>query len=290
MHDEQVRIDEGIAVTERELAAVGEARFDDGEVLRHVRAPALRDGMVRILFGAEAPLPPDLREIHVHGARQERGPLDRPRAPVRVSTSCYTVYPWLPPVLDELSQAAAPIDVRIVLEATRAAVGALSSGHVDLAISSDPPARRGFDVKPLFDDEIVAVLAPAHRLAKKKRLFPADFAEERLLVYDAPLRSLHLWRAYFRPARVRPRDVAPIPITEAIVELARAGRGVGFLAKWAVHPYEARGGIVTRRLGTSGLPRRWAAVRRASDPNAAAIDAVTAAIVRAAPRPHSGPP
>jgi LysR family transcriptional regulator, regulator for metE and metH len=201
--------------------------------------------------------------------------------PIRVSTGCYTVYPWLPPVVADAARAG--LEVKVVLEATRAAIPALVAGAIDLAITSDRPARRGLHVTKLFDDELVAVLAPTHPLARKKRLSPQDFVGERLLVYDVPLEKLDVWRRFLRPARVRPREVAQVPITEAVVELARAGQGIGVLARWAVVHYAARGGVVVRRLGAAGLPRTWVAVRRGADPNADAIDRVIASIAGAGP-------
>jgi LysR family transcriptional regulator, regulator for metE and metH len=204
--------------------------------------------------------------------------------PVRVSTGCYTAYPWLPPVLAELAAEGAGVELRIVLEATRTPLPALAAGTIDLAITADLRTRKGLHVTHLFDDELVAVLATSHPLARKKYLTPRDFAAVRLLVYDAPLAGLDVWRRFLKPARVRPREVAQVPITEAIVELARAGQGVGVLARWAVAHYATRGELVTRKLGGAGLPRVWVAVRRAGDTNAGAIDSVTAAIARAAPR------
>ena len=49
-----------------------------------------------------------------------------------------------------------------------------------------------------------------------------------------------------------------IPITEAIVELARAGLGIGILSEWVADAYLSSGrGLVTRRLGGQPLLRRW---------------------------------
>jgi len=48
-------------------------------------------------------------------------------------------------------------------------------------------------------------------------------------------------------------DVASaIPLTDAIVELVRAGLGVGLVSRWAVAPHEASGQIVTRRFTKAG--------------------------------------
>jgi LysR family transcriptional regulator for metE and metH len=116
---------------------------------------------------------------------------------VRVSTSCYTAYPWLPTVLAELSRAMRPIELRIVLEATRVPLQALARRSIDLALTTERPSRRDLLVAHLFDDELVAIVSPTHALAARKYVTPAELAGERLLVYDAPLASLDVWRMFF---------------------------------------------------------------------------------------------
>lgn len=48
-------------------------------------------------------------------------------------------------------------------------------------------------------------------------------------------------------------------LTEAILELVRAGLGIGVLARWAVAPYERAGAVATVRLGRTGIRREWSA-------------------------------
>jgi LysR family transcriptional regulator for metE and metH len=189
------------------------------------------------------------------------------------------VYPWLPRVFSDAARAGH--EVRVVLEATGAPIAALREGAIDLAVLCEKPASRALHATAVFEDALVAVVAASHPLAKRPRISAKDLAAERLLVYDVPLERLDVWRRFLRPAGARPREVARVPITEAIVELARAGHGVGVLADWAIHHYGARG-VVPVPLGAGGLRRTWFGVRRASDPNRARIDAVTASIAQAA--------
>jgi LysR family transcriptional regulator for metE and metH len=51
--------------------------------------------------------------------------------------------------------------------------------------------------------------------------------------------------------------VSAIMLTEAIVEMVKAGIGVAALARWAVEPYVNSGALIPVRLGRDGLRRTW---------------------------------
>jgi DNA-binding transcriptional LysR family regulator len=57
-----------------------------------------------------------------------------------------------------------------------------------------------------------------------------------------------------------------MPLTEAIIELAAAGTGIGFLARWAVAPQLDAGRVVARPLSTRGFRRQWCAVTLRNQP------------------------
>ena len=64
------------------------------------------------------------------------------------------------------------------------------------------------------------------------------------------------------PAGGAPARVEEVQLTEAIVELVRAGFGVAVLARWAVKPIVASGRLVARPLTSRGLHCRWSVVMR----------------------------
>jgi DNA-binding transcriptional LysR family regulator len=57
-----------------------------------------------------------------------------------------------------------------------------------------------------------------------------------------------------------------IQLTEGIVELASAGTGVGFLARWAVAPYAEAGKVILRSLTSRGFHRVWHAATLRNQP------------------------
>jgi LysR family transcriptional regulator, regulator for metE and metH len=175
---------------------------------------------------------------------------------IRLSTECYTCYHWLPPVLKAFRRRFPGVDVRIDLEATRRTVAALLEGKLDLGIISSEPDARSLQLHPILEDEMVVVMPEAHRLAQRGHLRPRDLAQETLLIY--PPREDSLLLRLLARAGVLPKAVLEVPLTEAIVEMARAGIGVGFLAQWAVPPRQSAG-LAKRPLTRLGIHRLWKA-------------------------------
>ena len=188
---------------------------------------------------------------------------------VRLATECYTCYHWLPSLLREFAVSHPRVDVRILADATRQPLPALLGGRIDLAlVTSVPRERRLLKLSPLFRDELVAVLPPGHPLENRPFLRAQDFANERLILYTPPADST-LVQEVLVPARVTPNLLGEIQLTEAILEMVKAGLGVSVLARWAIAPHLAAGTLRAVRVTPRGLRRTWlaASLRGAASPH-----------------------
>jgi len=191
-------------------------------------------------------------------ANQVRATGAQRRHIVRLSTECYTCYHWLPAVLREYTRAHSGSEVRIVADATRRPLPALLAGRLDVAIVSSPTRDRRIATTTLFEDELVAVVAPDHPWASKRWVEPADFAAERLITTSAPSES-DLIRFVLEPAGIVPRETLEVQLTEATLELIKSGFGVAVLARWAAAPQVRARRLVARPVGRRGLRRVWKA-------------------------------
>jgi LysR family transcriptional regulator for metE and metH len=219
-----------------------------------------RQGRRMVLTGAGQRVLEAARKVvaEVEAAEAEVGRLtNTSRGVLRLATECYTAYHWLPGVLRRFGAKHPGVEVRIVVEATRRPVEALLSGALDLGVVSLPVRHRRLACAPLFEDELVAVMAPDHALAGRAVLTAKDFANEHVLLYSIPLTDSTLFQDVLVPAGVTPARVSRVELTEALIEMAKAGLGVAVLARWAVAPELARGTLVSARVTKHGLRRHW---------------------------------
>ena len=186
---------------------------------------------------------------------------------IRVCTECNTGYHWLGPLLSAFRRKHPRVVVHVAAEATGDPLPALFDGRVDLAILIDPAPDRRLRLRPLFGDEMVAVVARSDPLAKQRWIGPEALAAQHLLLYSSNPDDSFVLRRVLRPAGLTPARVSFIMLTEAIVELARAGTGVGILPRWSAQRAIAGGGVVPLSLTRRGMRRQWVAATLAAQPD-----------------------
>ena len=81
-----------------------------------------------------------------------------------------------------------------------------------------------------------------------------------------------LFEKILRPSGVMPARVSEVPLTEAIIEMVKAGLGISALAGWAVEEQIRAGKIAARSITSKGLHRQWQAVTIKQDSTPAYIN------------------
>jgi LysR family transcriptional regulator for metE and metH len=169
-------------------------------------------------------------------------------------------------VLRKLSAAHPGLDLQIAVEATRNPIQALLEGRLDVALCCFPALDRRLVETRLFEDELVVLLPAGHRLAERPFLRGEDLLGETVFSYELPPRDeKRLVRALFGELERRAR-FRPVPLTEAMIELVRAGHGISAIARWSLGAQLDRGDLVTRRIGRGGMRRPWTLVHPRSTP------------------------
>ena len=181
---------------------------------------------------------------------------------MHIAIECHACFDWLFPVLDGFRAAWPEVDVDIRMRLAFDALEALRREEVDFVISSDPVEMPGITFQPLFDYEPMFVCAKGHRLADKPFIEARDFEDEILLHYPVERGKLDVFTQLLRPARVEPRGMRAVELTEVILMLVAAGRGVTVLPDWVLRDYHGRPDYVVKPITEGGLSKRmYAAVR-----------------------------
>ena len=207
----------------------------------------------RLISGA-GPLLVELADLEA----RVLSPLARPER-IRLVCECYTAYRWLPSVLADLERVLPGLEVKLVPEHSRDPLGALSSNEVDVALITTALVKKPLEEKSLFHDEIVFVVGRTHPLAKKIAITPRDLRENVLITSSSTSQTEN--REFVRQVfgQRKPKlDLMRLPLTEAIIDMARAGMGVAVLSEWIAASYLGESSdLVAKRLATGPLRRPW---------------------------------
>lgn len=208
-----------------------------------------------------------------------RDPEHRARRRLRVGAACSTLYPWLASHISRQAVEAPELDVRVSFDIRGREAEALLALETDLVITSRPPGDRRFERRKLFAVETIALLPAGHQLAEPPQgpvTWPA-LAGETLLVHDLQAVDEMALRTATAAAGGPSARLLSVQLTEAIVELVRAGQGIGVLSDWP-SAAPALPPDVVRKGFRPAYRRAFWAVWRADGAAAAAAAGFVAAI------------
>jgi len=204
---------------------------------------------------------------------------------VRLVCECYTAYRWLPSALAKLRPNLPSIDVTLAIEHTNAPAAALLAGDIDIALLTTAKVRGKVRERPLFSDEIVFMVASSHPLASRDSISPADLRDS-LLITSAttPPAEAHWFYTRVFGSRIPKLQFLRFPLTEAIVDAARAGMGVAIMSEWIAGAYLGGHDLVAKRLNRGPLLRPWRIAFRPE--HAEPARRLAEALAGSAPRAH----
>ncbi len=211
------------------------------------------------------------------------------RGVLRFASQCSTNYQWLPPIVHDFGTQWPGVEVRIEAIEGDEPIAALLADRLDVALIAKPDRRaEALEVHELFEDTMVAVVAPDHPWASLPYVEAADFDGVSLIVFD-PYDPAQVPRLPLPiPPEARPARIIPTPVvTELAVEMVLASRGIAILPAWTLRPYVAAGRVAA--VGITARPERriWSVTARRSPtpPVAAFVALLREHMAAAAPTP-----
>ena len=251
-------------------------------------------GMVPTDAGAE--LIDVARDVLARLAAAEAGMLrSSPRAAgrLRVGTDSPLALAWLPSAVSIVRRRLPHIRAELVPDTTAHGVDALFEGRYELAVVADTEADPRLDIVHLFDDELVGLVAPGHRLADRAALASGDLRVEQLAIHAGRATEQRWLTERLAAIGLEPMRLTTVTLTEAIVGLAEAGEAVAIVPRAAALPAATDGRVRMLRVGPHGLKRRWQLVTLATGVSALHVQCFAAAVQHVASdathSPHDTP-
>ncbi len=188
---------------------------------------------------------------------------------VRFTPQCSTALQWLPAVIRGFRERFPGSEVRIETVPNDEPIPALLSERIDVALVTKLDRQMdSVDLTPLFEDEMVAVVAAAHPWAKLKHVTARHFDDADLILYDIYDQTRIPATALPIPHGARPGRITTVPvITDLVIEMVAGGEGISVLPKWIAAPYIENRPVATVQIGAKPLTRTWfCATRRGEQP------------------------
>ena len=207
---------------------------------------------------------------------------------VRIAVEAYSSYHWLPGFLTHFHGKTSGIDIQVMAAAGRDPLQALSNRQVDLVVMSGETSMRDARSWPLFDDPLLFITPPDHRLANKAFISGEDIEGETFITYTKVPEPDREFARLFRAEGYYPRWGATVELPEAIVELVAAGQGTSVLAGWAMQPHVDSGRIAAIPVGADGIMIPWQAIARGDEPEDGPVVATAQHLVDWCATPKGG--
>jgi LysR family transcriptional regulator for metE and metH len=183
---------------------------------------------------------------------------------IRIGMSIYRSFAWFADFAAYLAQAKPGIRLELAAE-DKDELEALKGHGVDIIMTPLVDDFPGTSRVELFADDLVALVAPSHRLAKRRFMRPEDVAPEDFYTYSLAVRPGFEYLEYLLPAHATPHRYIVVAAPEAAAALVRGGQGLTILSKWAVQADLEDGRLIGLPLGERGVKISWGALLRAAD-------------------------
>lgn len=173
---------------------------------------------------------------------------------LKVGTQCIFCYQWLPIVMTFFVKKFPNIDFE--LGNCTDLIADLESKKFDLIISGAPIKDDRFASSPLFEDQIVCIMAKDHPLSAQEFLSLEDFGRFNLITHDEKEYS-KLYQYVLKPKGIEPKRFMVISQSQAIIEMIASGFGLATYPQWAVQPLLSSQNITYRPITRKGFPLTW---------------------------------
>src|SRR5688572_410378 len=175
-------------------------------------------------------------------------------------TVCLYVFP---PLLKHLKRVHPQLDIRLTVAASVRSVEDIRAGRVDAGLLTLPVEESDLVTVPVMREELQVLTMPSHRLAKKKRILPADLSGKPFVLFEPGSPTRRVIDSFFVTEKVEPTVVMDTENVEIIKAMVKTGLGIGIVPYQAIAREVRAGQFFCARIEGHELLREtgWAYAR-----------------------------
>ncbi|MCI0488421.1 MAG: LysR family transcriptional regulator [Blastocatellia bacterium] len=149
----------------------------------------------------------------------------------------------------------------------------LRQRNLDFAILSFPPEDSDLEATPIMHDEMVLIVSPQHRLARRERVHIKEMGAESFIGHNVKSRSRKKVVDVFRRFQTPLNITIEIDTIESIKKFVAMNLGLGFVPRMCVQEEVSRGALVVVPVDGFSHERTLWVVRRRTDAHSHATKA-----------------
>jgi DNA-binding transcriptional LysR family regulator len=141
-------------------------------------------------------------------------------------TVCLYVFPAL---LAEVRRAHPNLDLKITVGSAERSIAMLRSGAGDLGLITLPVEASDLVSVPVLREELLLITYPAHPLAKKRQITPADLTRQPFILFETGSITRRIVDEFFMRERIEAEIVMETENVEIIKAMVRHGLGISII-------------------------------------------------------------
>ena len=165
---------------------------------------------------------------------------------------------WLlPRLIDEFHLRFPAVQVSVVMTDVDIAIDRIAHREIEIALLPTAVQHKALALAPLGKDELVAVLSPSNPLARKERILPTDFKDQRFIMPPPGNLRFVPWDKFLLHSALFPRIVVETDDLELAKRLVQQNVGITIAPRWSLNNEVGRRECVVLPIGSHGLYRDW---------------------------------
>jgi DNA-binding transcriptional LysR family regulator len=163
---------------------------------------------------------------------------------------------YFPALLAEVRRVHPHLEMKVTVGSAERSIAMLRSGAGDLGMITLPVEATDLVSVPVLEEELLLVTYPAHPLAKKKSITPADLDRQDFVLFETGSITRRLVESFFAREGVDAEIIMETENVEIIKAMVRSGLGISIIPSHAAAAEIRTGQLFCSRIAGHSLVRQ----------------------------------